>query len=441
MRKNKFLWAMAIVAFIASCQDDEVVINTPNVSTFSSAIARDYFTLEVTLVKETPGLTPPVASRAYGYAGLTLYESLVHGMPAYNSLVGQVTDLSSLSMPEANKEYHWPAVANAAMASILRSLFPTATATNLAAIDQMESSNEAIYATSVADEILQRSILYGETIAGQIFDFSKTDSGHEGYLRNFPGYTIPAGSTWSDSYTTNGALQPTWGSNRTFVPDCATLTQPETGPTAYSEEVSSPFYQEAQLVYDVSQEHDPEKEAIARFWSDDPGITGTPPGHSISILTQVLALEDANLEDAAQAYAKVGMAVSDAFVSCWKSKYITVYLRPLNFIPEFIDAGWTPLLNTPPFPEFTSGHSVQSGATAEILESLYGVNYAFTDHTHEGRADIGNPVRSYSSFQEFADEAAISRLYGGIHFMPAIDIGVAQGREVGKEILKLDFNN
>ena len=133
------------------------------------------------------------------------------------------------------------------------------------------------------------------------------------------------------------------------------------------------------------------------------------------------------------------MGIHDAFISCWKAKYFYNLIRPITYIHEHIDDTWSIPLATPPFPEYTSGHSVQSGATAEILTDLFGENYSFVDSTHVNRTDIDGSPRSFNSFYEFADEAAISRLYGGIHYRAAIDIGVEQGIKVGENIAKLQF--
>ena len=172
-----------------------------------------------------------------------------------------------------------------------------------------------------------------------------------------------------------------------------------------------------------------EQEAIARFWSDDPGQTSTPPGHSVSITTQALRRERASLAEAAEAYARVGMAVSDAFVACWFQKYRYNLLRPVTYARAQFDPDWLPLLVTPPFPEYPSGHSVQSGAAFQVLTDLFGRRYEFVDHTHDER---GLPARRFASFLDAGEEAAISRLYGGIHFRAAIDNGFLQGRRIGR---------
>ncbi len=188
-------------------------------------------------------------------------------------------------------------------------------------------------------------------------------------------------------------------------------------PTAYSEDPSSVFFAEAREVYDAVNNRTPEQEAIALFWSDDPGVTATPPGHSISIATQVLRLQRASLMTAAETYAKVGMATADALIACWHAKYRYNLLRPVTYIRSLIDGDWLPLLNTPPFPEHTSGHAVQSGAAFQVLADLFGDRYSFDDHTYDERSLA---PRHFDAFSDCAREAAISRLYGGIHF-PARD--------------------
>jgi hypothetical protein len=187
-------------------------------------------------------------------------------------------------------------------------------------------------------------------------------------------------------------------------------------------------------VYEAVNRLTPEQESIARFWSDDPGQTPTPPGHSISITTQVLRAADANLATAAEAYARVGMAVCDAFIACWYQKYVYNLIRPVTYLQRLVDPNWLPLLVTPPFPEYTSGHSVQSGAAFQVLTDLFGEGYSFVDHTHDDR---GLAPRSFGSFLEAAEEAAISRLYGGIHFRAAIVNGIDQGRCIGRAVSAL----
>jgi hypothetical protein len=325
-------------------------------------------------------------------------------------------------------------VANSALAAIFRLLFPTTPSVNIAAIDELERRFAAEAQASLPFGIYKRSVSRGAEMARHVFDWSTTDGGHEAFLNNFPAYTPPRGpGLWVP--TPPGllpALQPHWGTNRPFVLGSGETCSPGP-PPPFSESVDSAFYADAFDCYRVTSDLTPEQQAIARFWSDDPGQTATPPGHSISILTQVARELNLTLDRAAEAYAKVGIAVADAFISCWRTKYNYNLLRPVTYIRSVIDPNWTSLLVTPPFPEYTSGHSVQTAAAAHVLTSLFG-QLAFNDHTHAAR---GLPPRSFSSFAAAAEEAAISRLYGGIHFRAAIERGLEQGACIGKHVAAL----
>jgi len=158
----------------------------------------------------------------------------------------------------------------------------------------------------------------------------------------------------------------------------------------------------------------------------------TPGGHWVGISRIACEQTDASMMKTAETYAMVTIALADAFISCWDEKYRSKLLRPETFINEHIDEDWVPLLQTPPFPEHTSGHSVISTAAGETLTKLYGDNFSYTDDVE---VEYGLAERSFGSFREAYQEAAVSRLYGGIHYMPAIEYGVEQGKQVGDYIL------
>jgi hypothetical protein len=178
---------------------------------------------------------------------------------------------------------------------------------------------------------------------------------------------------------------------------------------------------------------------IAFFWEDKNG-TGQPPGHWVSITNIIVNQFSLKLDEAVKIYALVGAAIRDAFISCWESKYRVNLLRPKTYIREYLsEPNWNPIVVTPPFPEYTSGHSVVSGAVSEVLTWRFGDNVAFTDSTHGNQPALRN--RDFTSFYHAADEAAWSRLYGGIHFRSGIINGVDQGRQVGQEVINtINFN-
>jgi hypothetical protein len=384
------------------------------------------------LIRETRGFTPPVASRAFAYTGIALYESLVAGMPEYQSLVGQLNELGEL--PQPTGEYHWGMVANSTLMTITKRMFPTAPAENFVLIDRLYNE----IAAEFGNVDVRSSAEFGASVAEAVYQWSMTDGGHEGYRKNYPkDYALPIGDAfWIQTIRTKGlparAMLPYWGNNRSFLSDGELCVLP--APLEYSEETTSLFYREALEVYEAVNELTAEQREIARFWADDPVRTSTPPGHSISILSQILESEGATLDKAAEAYARLGIALAEAFISCWQDKYRYNLLRPVTYIQAHIDPDWKPLLTTPPFPEYPSGHSVQAGAAAEVLTALFGESYGFIDATHPGYAP-----RSFSSFDDMAQEVAISRLYGGIHFRTAIEQGIEQGMCIGMKVNALKF--
>jgi hypothetical protein len=362
-------------------------------------------------------------------------------MPDHASLGGQLNDLGELpEVDEEDGDVHWPSAANAALADVLAELFATASAPTLQSIVDLEASLAAQFALDADAEDIARGVAHGEAVAAEIITWSMGD----GYaLWNDCAFTPPLGDgMWVPTppgFVAN-PLEPCWGNLRPFVllfaAECAPLTHPP-----YSLTPGSAFAIEAQEVYDVGNNLTQEQMDIALFWADGGGSL-TPPGHWVSIANQVMVQEGSDLAIAAEALAKVGIAVADAFIACWEIKFTYNLMRPVTYIQDpmgpIADAGWTSSIGTPPFPEFTSGHSTQSGAAASLLTDIFG-QVAFTDETHTG---AGLAARSFDSFDDAAWEAAISRLYGGIHYRAAIERGVEQGECIARTILReVEFRN
>ncbi len=374
-------------------------------------------------------LTPPVASRLIGYAEVALYEAVVPGMPDHRSLAGQLNDLPPLPPIDERAKYHWPAVANSALAATLRGHFASASADTLSAIDALEAHLADGYRQAVPPRTFDRSVAQGRAVAAALLSWASTDG--FATLNNCP-YTPPVGpGLWVP--TPPGfrpPLQPCWGQMRPFALPAADVCAPPP-PPAFSTDPASDLYLQAIEVRDTVNNLTADQRATAHYWSDDPGTTGTPPGHSLSIATEVIEERALSLDVAAEALARVGIAVADAFISCWQTKYVYNLLRPVTYIRNVIgDAAWLPILTTPAFPEYTSGHSVQSGAMAQVLTDQLGA-LPFTDTTE---AFQGFAPRSFDDFFAAAQQAAISRLYGGIHYRPAIERGIEQGICVGRTL-------
>jgi hypothetical protein len=393
---------------------------------------RDWYYLMNELVRHTATYSPPVASRSFGYLGITVFEAAVGGSDKLVSLVGQVRGLDSVPQREAGAVYDEAVVVGAAMSDAIVYYFGNTGPTGLRAIARAQTKWRARVVDGVPDDVVVRSEAFGKAMAARIHTWSLDDGGAVITNMGFPDtFDLPKGEgKWVPTNLVRqqqAPLLPDWGNNRTFVlPSGATCATP--GNPAYSVAPDSTFYKEAEEVYEAGRNATPEHAAIARFWSDDPMLSMTPPGHWVSIALQVAERADLSLDDSVDLLARMGVGLSDAFVGCWHEKYIYNLIRPITYIKKNIDPKWEPLLNTPPFPEYPSGHSTVSGAMDAVLTGFFGDNYAFEDKT--GSPDGRNP-RHYSSFHEAAEEAGISRLYGGIHFRSAIVDGLTQGRCIG----------
>lgn len=383
------------------------------------------------LVRHTATYVPPVAARAFGYVGITAHEALAGGNPALSSLAGQVTDLTPLPA-RTGAEHDEPCVLHAALGAAVRGLFWNTGPTGQRAIEAMTRQMGETASTSVTDDVLARSIAVGEAVAAHILAWAATDGGAVIGNMGFPMDYTP-GTRPQDWVPTSlirlqqAPLLPEWSKNRPFALPSADACDAPAHP-AYDEAPGSDFHAAALEVYETGRALSDEQRLIARFWSDDPMLTPTPAGHWISIVLQIAERDALPVEVISSTLAKLGAAQADAFISCWSTKFKYNLLRPVTYIKRHIDPAWEPLLITPPFPEYTSGHSCQSGAAATVLATIFGDTFAFDDATHE---DEDLPTRSFPSFAAAAEEAALSRLYGGIHFRFGNEGGLAQGYRIG----------
>lgn len=409
---------------LAGCSDSESGPVSATASTYSAATATRWMDLLYDTI-QTEGFSPPVASRAIGCIAVAGYESVVPGMPDHRSLGRQLNEFPA--MPAApNAVMHWPSSANAAMATVMREMF-AGRANAITAINALEADIADDFDGAVAPAVLTRSVTFGNSIGTAVAAWTAAD----GYAdHNNAAYTVPTGpGLWEPTPPAFAAnpLQPEWGRIRPMVLLFGS-EKPVLPPPAYSEAAGSPFRIEAEEVRDTVANLTAEQTAIANFWADNPGATGTPPGHWVSIVSQISTEHNFDLGKSCEAFARTGLAVCDAFIACWDMKYYYNVLRPVTYIRNVLgDATWVSPVGTPPFPEYPSGHSTQSGAAAQALTDMLGP-MAFTDNTHDGVY----PARSFDSFFHAADEAAFSRLYGGIHYRSGIVRGVEQGRAIGE---------
>lgn len=430
MISRRFLLGSAFVAVMGKATA-QAGIARPN----AQDVAQEWYGLVLELVRHTATYSPPVASRSLAYLGIVMFEAVASGGGALQSFSGQLPGLTAVPQRASNTAYDLPNVLHAALLAAIMPLFSHTGPTGQRAIKAVARKLEGELASGLTSSRVKRSRAYGEAIARHVLAWSEGDGGAQVDNMGFPDtYTADKKpGAWVPTSLVRmqqAPLLPQWGNNRTFALATGGAC-PLPPPPSYSEDKTSVFYKQAFEVYDTVKNLTQEQRLIARFWSDDPMLSPTPPGHWFFIALDILKGRNASIEDHVDVLARLGMAVSDGFVACWNSKFEYNLLRPVTYIKKVIDKTWEPILITPPFPEYPSGHSTQSGAAATVLTQFFGENFKFEDKTHV-REKL--PVRTFASFWDAAQEAGISRLYGGIHFRAAIELGLEQGRCVGAAV-------
>jgi PAP2 superfamily len=433
MQPRHVAWLLAVVPLLMALWPRAGAGHPPQApDDVPSEVASVWFDQLYDLVK-TEQITAPPASRIYSLAAVTLYEAIVPGSHEHRSLVGQLNALTAVPQPTRHWRHHWPTVANTALAAAIRALLPEASPASREAIDALEQAFAATFQASVPAWIYTRSVAQGQAVAAALVAWAATDG--FATLHDCP-YTPPVGpGLWEPTPPAFAPpLQPCWGQLRPLVLASSEECAPPP-PPAYADDPASEFYARGLEVYTTSVNLTEEQRTIAHFWADISGTTGTPPGHWIAIVGQIARTDGLSLMAAAEGYVRVGLAVADAFIGCWHTKYTYNLLRPETYITRVIDPAWLPLLITPGFPAYTSGHATQSGAAAMMLTDMFGMK-AFTDTLHQDH-HLEPPLepRRFDSFDEAAAEAAMSRLYGGIHYRFDNDHGLAQGRCIGQVIV------
>jgi hypothetical protein len=384
--------------------------------------------------------SPPVASRIYTYMSVAGYEVAIHEDAKYVSLAGQVTGLEPVPQPEEGQEYCYPLATVQAMLKVGRTL--------VFSEDKMDIFYEKIMQefkdSGIPDEVFERSVAYGIAVADHIVAWSSKDNYKQ--TRSFPKYSIEdSDATWKPTPPAYmDAIEPHWNKIRPFAIDSARQFMPAP-PTTFSIDKKSQFYKEANEIYQIGKTLTEEQRQIASFWDCNPFVMNvkghvmfatkkiSPGGHWLGITSVACKKVNADFVQSIEAYALVSISLVDGFISCWDEKYRSRVIRPETYINQYIDEDWVPLLQTPPFPEYTSGHSVISSASAVMLTALFGDNFSFIDSTE---VEFGLTARSFKSFIQASEEAAVSRMYGGIHYKPAVDIGILEGRALGNYILQ-----
>jgi PAP2 superfamily len=398
---------------------------------------------KLTRVIVTDIFSPPVCSRIYAYCNIAAYEALCGSDSSYKSYAGVLHGLTPLPAI-TNKEKCFYSIASViAFTTVAQKLV-----FNKDAMGDMEKAYLKELRIIVGDDNLSEgAVRFGRQVGSQIIDWAAKD----GYLQrtSFPGYFVnKQPGRWQPTppdYT--DAVENNWKTLRPFVLDSASQFR-AAPPIKYDSVKSSAFYKQAYEVYEAVKSPNIGDSATAWYWDDNPNTSVTqghiayfqqkmsPPGHWIHIACNVAVKENYDAIKTAALVSQTAIAIFDVIISCWETKYYYNYIRPETFINKYIDKDWLPLIQTPPFPEYTSGHSCISASAATILSNRVGDNYVFSDSTE---VPFGRPVRKFDSFYHAADQASISRMYGGIHFKEALVTGNKQGKQVGAFIaLKLN---
>lgn len=384
--------------------------------------------------------TPPVVSRIYAYSSLASYEAIRFARPDGNpSIAAKLNGFYPIPQPERGKKYNYALAASKAFFSVVHTM--------VFSIDSLKDYENNLYAAfkdQTDEETFNRSVVFGENVGKAILKRASGDGysasrGKPKYLGSEqPGKWRPTPPDYMDG------VEWCWNTMKTFALDSSAECKPPE-PLVYSTDTNSAFYREVYEVYSVSKNLTEEKKTIARYWDDNPFVMEhsghmmfankkiTPGGHWMGITAIACKISHADAIKSAKAYAIAAIAMFDSFISCWDEKYRSSVVRPVTVINEQIDHNWSPLLQTPPFPEYPSGHSTITRAAATVLTNIFGDNFAFLDTSNVRYIGL---QRHFNSFIEAANEASISRLYGGIHYRRSVDLGALEGREVGMCVLK-----
>jgi PAP2 superfamily len=424
--------AIAALLFATSCNkknDYKEITNDPFL--YSKTVK------ELNNVVMQNNFAPIVASRNYVYANIAAYEVIAAGNPTqYQSLAGQLNGLGTMPAPPAGKEIDFNFAAILAFCKLGEAVtFPEGSME-----EYVDSLKKLVKNHGMPGKTFDKTVTYADEVAGTILAWSKKDNYAQ--TRTAPKYAVlDSPGRWVPTPPMYGqALEPHWNEIRTMVMDSADQFIPPPPPPFDITNKKSKYYQEVIAVKNAGDSLTEEQKHIAEFW-DDLGnrlnVSGhvmfmtkkfSPPGHWMNIVGIAAQKAKVDFTTTVYAYAKTAIAMFDAFIQCWDEKFRSNYARPETVINKYIDQNWAPYLQTPPFPEYTCGHSTVSSASAEALTSVFGDNFAFTDTSE---LEFGIKNRSFTSFRQAAEENNWARFYGGIHFHNSCIVSTEHGKKVG----------
>lgn len=383
--------------------------------------------------------TPPVASRIYTYPNIAFYECIRRDDPSLPSIAGKLN--GQVNIPAASKTEK---VDNFIAACLSYSYV----AQSLVGSEYKIEGWRKIFVDSLLQNsdttITKNSMRYGRVVADSIIAWIKKDNYNQS--RGFPRFSLSYKTgTWQPTPADYAqAIEPHWNTIRPYTLSSPSQFSPKEK-LLFSRKKKSPFYKSMMEVYEIVNNLDTTQKAIAKYWDDNPNVSVnmghlnyfihkiSPGGHWMMIAKQACEEKNESVSRSALAYTLTAIAMFDGFIACWDEKFRTNLIRPITVINDFVDKNWQPYIQTPPFPEFTSGHAVVSNAAATVLTVLFGDNYEFTDETE---IPFGNDARHFKSFYEASKESSMSRVYGGIHYPATARISIIQGKDVGNHVLQ-----
>lgn len=385
------------------------------------------------------GFPPPIASRVYVYPHIAHYITIQKFYPdSLASIAGKVNGLNPVGDFGIQNAHPQLTALLAFCKTAKKVVFSEHLVDEMEGVVLSKAENAGL-----SPAVIEASDICSDEITRHIAAWISKDNYVETRTMDRWTSTKKPGQ-WIETPPDYGVgLEPHWIKIRPLVIDSANIYK-STPPPSFDPSRESAFYKMVNAVYEESKVLDEEKTEIALYWDDNPNTSEhighlmtiihkiSPPGHWLDIISQINRKENASLFKATKAYTYSSIAMFDAIISCWYEKYSTNLIRPITYIQANIDVEWTPLIQTPPFPEYTSGHSAISAAAATILTDIYGEPYAFSDSTE---VLFGQPVRNFNSFQEAAWEVSLSRFYAGIHYMEGVVEGNKQGKYIGEVVL------
>lgn len=395
---------------------------------------------QATDVMVTDVTSPVAAARYYAYINLTATETAALFPGSQPPFAGLLKGMNAMTVGADLLEKSEPSLATIlAVYKAARKLLPSGYLLQ----KNIDSLKEVAVARKLLPWKINGSLALADNVLEQVMKYVSADGfARLSGLRRFTPQT--GDGFWQP--TAPGfmsAVEPHWGTLRPFLLDsCSQFACPP--PAPYSTDTASAFFRQLKEVYETTNNLTKEQEDIANFWDCNPfalqqighlefGVKKiSPGGHWMGITGIACKKQKLNLSRTAYIHALVSFALADAFIACWSAKYKYNRIRPVTAIRRLVDRNWNPLLQTPPFPEYASGHSVISASAATVLTHFFGGHFAFTDDTE---VEFGIPARKFNSFADAANEAAISRLWGGIHFRDAIENGAAEGKKIGRFII------